>query len=463
MYLEITTTHQPATDLGYLLGKHPDRVQHKDLSFGRAHIFFPEATPDRCSVVLMLEIDAIALARSRTKQYSESFALGQYVNDRPYAASSFMATAISKVFGSALNGNCSARPELVGEALPISVRIAALPARGGAATIRQFFEPLGYTVTTQAQVLDTNFPSWGESVYFETTLTHTLPLQTLLRHLYILIPALDNKKHYYVGTEEVDKLINKAQSWLEGHPAMRQITRRYLKHRSSLAMQAIEQLSSKEDQEENQPARELEDTLENRISLHDQRHQEVIAILQEQVAETVLDLGCSSGKLLKKLMKVSQFKKITGLDVSYRALEIAQRRLHWDTMTPRAKERIELLHGALTYRDQRLEGYDAAVAVEVIEHLDENRLQAFEQAVFRYARPRIVIITTPNVEYNVLFENMEPGTFRHSDHRFEWTRKEFEDWAMKISATYSYQVNISGIGPEDEQHGCPSQMAVFMG
>ncbi|MCB0630703.1 MAG: 3' terminal RNA ribose 2'-O-methyltransferase Hen1 [Saprospiraceae bacterium] len=461
MFLQITTTHKPATDLGYLLGKHPDRVQDKELAFGRAHVFFPEASDERCSAVLMLEIDTIALARSRSKQYSDSFQLGQYVNDRPYAASSFMSTAIAKVFGSALNGNCSARPELVDQPLSFEVKIAALPAKGGENTIREFFEPLGYQVQTTAQILDAKFPNWGQSMYFEIQLNHTLPLRTLLRHLYILIPALDNKKHYYVGADEVDKLIAKAKSWLEGHPAMAQITRRYLKHRSSLALQAIEQLRQQEDEEANAPEQEPEEQMENKISLHDQRHQEVIEALKEREVQTVLDLGCSTGKLLKKLLRESQFQKITGMDVSFRALEVAKRRLNWDTMTPRTKERIQLLHGALTYRDRRLEGYDAAVAVEVIEHLDENRLRAFEQAIFQYARPKVVVVTTPNVEYNVLFENMEPGTFRHSDHRFEWTREEFRDWATKVSKDHQYQVSLAGIGAEDETHGCPSQMAVF--
>ena len=462
MYLEIATTHQPATDLGYLLGKHPGRFQSRNLSFGNAHVFYPVAEEARCSVVLLLEIDAVALSRSRRRSYSGTFKLGQYVNDRSYAASSFLSTAIAKTLGSALNGTCKAKPELAEEKLPLEATISALSATGGEEMIRSFFEPLGYEVELEPQLLDEQFPQWGTSPYFKVTVRNSLPLRDLLRHLYVMIPALDNNKHYFVSNDEVEKLLDKGKHWLPDHPAIEQITRRYLNHRRSLASQALERLNLLEEPEQASSPEEQEEALEKKMSLHQLRHQAVLQELKTAGAESILDLGCGSGKLLHQLLREGQFKRITGMDVSYRALEIAKRRLNWDTLSPRMRERINLLHGALTYRDKRLEGYDAAAAVEVIEHLDEARLSAFERVVFEYARPRVVAVTTPNIEYNVLFESLPKGKLRHSDHRFEWTRAEFRSWGEKIQDRWGYQVSFSPVGPEDERYGAPSQMAVFI-
>ncbi|MEL7532721.1 MAG: 3' terminal RNA ribose 2'-O-methyltransferase Hen1, partial [Bacteroidota bacterium] len=163
----------------------------------------------------------------------------------------------------------------------------------------------------------------------------------------------------------------------------------------------------------------------------------------------------------RMLLKHGQFKKILGMDVSYRALKKASSRLHLDEMSPRMRERIELIQGSLTYHDDRLAGYDAAVLVEVIEHLELERLAAFERVVFEFARPQSVILTTPNAEYNQLYPSLEGGAMRHDDHRFEWSRSEFQKWVDKISETYEYDPQISAIGEVDPTVGPSSQMVVF--
>ena len=196
-------------------------------------------------------------------------------------------------------------------------------------------------------------------------------------------------------------------------------------------------------------------------TLHQKRLALVLEKLKESGAKSVLDLGCGEGKLIRMLLKEKQFNNITGMDVSYQELTKCKERLHWDEMAPRQKERINLFQGALTYKDKRLEGFDAAAVVEVIEHLDENRLKSFERVVFECAQPKTVILTTPNGEYNILFENMEADTMRHKDHRFEWTRNEFETWAKQVAETNNYKVEFCPIGEEDEKVGAPSQMAIF--
>jgi len=460
MLLKITTTHQPATDLGYLLGKHPERFQTKELSFGKVHVFYPEVSPTKCTAALLMDINSVALSRNREKQYSSSFKLGDYVNDRPYVTSSFLTTAISKVYGSALNGTCKDRPKLVQEAIPLEVELSVVNAKGGLPMIQRFFEPLGYTIEAQNYPLDEQFTEWGDSNYFKLTLTNTIPLQQLLTHLFVLIPALDNNKHYYVGKAEIEKLLAKGGDWLKQHPAYELITRRYLKHRKGFTKTAIALLAGETDTTD-ETVENQEADLEEKLSLHQIRLQTVTAELKASGAKSVVDLGCGSGKLLKLLLKEKQFEKITGMDVSYQSLEIAKRRLYLENMAPRMRARIDLIQGALNYKDNRIANFDAAALVEVIEHLDTNRLVAFEKVVFGHAQPKTVIITTPNVEYNVLFENLPEGKFRHSDHRFEWTRKEFEAWGNRVAKLYNYQVSYAPLGPEDEKVGAPSQMAIF--
>ncbi len=460
MLLTITTTHQPATDLGYLLHKHPDRFQSVDLSIGQGHVFYPESTEARCTIALLLDIDPIDMVRGARNLGGQDFTLGQYVNDRPYVASSFMSVALSKAFSTAMNGRCKDRPELVDRALPFMVQLSVVPApRGGEALIRKLFEPLGYAVQVERHTLDDHFPDWGESKYYTLQLTHTITTQALLSHLYVLIPALDNDKHYYVGRNEIDKLLKKGRGWLETHPEREEISARYLINLRSLTRQAMERLQEGEDDEVVQGL--SPEVSQRQQTLHEQRLALVLEQLKKTSAETVIDLGCGEGKLLRMLLKERQFTKIAGMDVSYRQLTKAKDRLRWDQLAPKQKERIELFHGALTYRDRRLEGYDAAAIVEVVEHLDPDRLASFERVVFEFARPKTVLITTPNAEYNKLFESMSPDQLRHADHRFEWTRKEFETWASQVAEKNNYQVAFLSVGPEDAEVGAPSQMSIF--
>jgi len=459
MLLTITTTHQPATDLGFLLHKHPDKFQSIDLSVGKAHIFYPESSETKATAALLLDIDPIDMVKGARNLSGKGFALAQYVNDRPYVASSFMSAAIVKAFSTAMNGKCAQRPELVDTEMPFTIKVAVLPApRGGEILIRNLFEPLGYQVELTRHILDEQFREWGASKYFTIELSATKCLKDLLSHLYVLIPVLDNDKHYFVNHDEINKLMSKGKGWLETHPEKEQITRRYLINLKSLTRQALERINEAETETEEELNAEA---ARKKETLHQQRLSAVVEQLKKTRAKTVIDLGCGEGKLIRRLLKEKQFEKITGMDISYNELSKAKERLHWDDMAPRQKERIELFQGALTYKDSRLNGYDAAALVEVIEHLDENRLKSFERVVFECAQPKTVILTTPNAEYNALFEGMKPGSMRHTDHRFEWTRKEFEDWASAVAQNNDYQVEILPLGDEDEKVGAPSQMAIF--
>ena len=288
-----------------------------------------------------------------------------------------------------------------------------------------------------------------------------IPPVTRLTHLYVLIPALDNDKHYFVAQDEVDKLLARGKDWLASHPARDQIVNRYLINLKALSRRASSQLTQDIEAEHDELPVVPPNVKERKAGLHQQRLDLALQKLKESGAQSVLDMGCGEGKLLRMLIKQRQFTSIAGMDVSHVELARARQRLHWDEMAPRQKERIRLFQGSLTYRDKRLAGFDAAALVEVIEHLDEDRLQACARVVFEFARPGTVVLSTPNAEYNVLFENLAEGSLRHDDHRFEWTRKEFETWAMKICSTYQYEVEFFPVGEIHEQVGAPSQLGVF--
>lgn len=553
MLLTISTTSRPATDLGFLLYKHPDRVQEFGQSFGTARVFYPEASEDRCTAALLLEIDPIALVRSskRTRGSGADDSLGHYVNDRPYAASSLLAVAIGDLFRTARAGRCNARPELAASPIPLEIRLPALPCRGGGDIARRLFEPLGWQVEAVAVPLDEDFPAWGDSRYVRLTLRGEIRLADAINQLYVLLPVLDDAKHYWVADDEVDKLIRAGSGWLSVHPEKALITRRYLGRRWALARTAFARLaelgddveealeppveedltaSTGEDSQANdlvcdhgedppaaasgageadgteaadgigvggaetdqigetdpigesdqtretdgtgEPSEaggiEAPDHMERRRPLNVMRKEAVVAALEEIGARRVIDLGCGSGQLLSALLAKPVFAKVTGVDVSARALTLAARKLKLDRMPDAKRARLDLFQGALTYTDARFAGYDAAVLMEVVEHVDPPRLPALERVVFGTAKPPHVIVTTPNSEYNVRYEFLEgsgsPNAVparRHPDHRFEWTRAEFTEWTAGVCGRYGYRVTLSPVGEDDPELGPPTQMAVF--
>jgi 3' terminal RNA ribose 2'-O-methyltransferase Hen1 len=461
MLLTIRTTHQPATDLGFLLHKHPQHVHTREFPFGTATVFYPEATEEACSASVLLDVDPVGMVRGRG---GRSGAEDQYVNDRPYVASSFLSVVLARWFSSALSGRCERQPGLPEMELPFEARIAAVPCRGGAGFLRALFEPLGYEVEALRHQLDENMPELGPGRFFTVTLRARRRLRDLLTHLYVLIPVLDDQKHYWVGHDEVEKLLRRGEGWLERHPARDVIVSRYLAHQRGLVRDAIARLTAEEQPEEETVTAqkdEQEAAAERTISLNDRRLDAVFDVLRASGASRVLDLGCGEGRLLRRLLSHHQFTEIVGMDVASRTLDLAESRLRLERLAPRQRERIRLMHGSLAYRDARLAGFDAAAVVEVIEHLDQPRLRAFERVLFEAAQPGTVALTTPNAEYNVMWPSLPAGRFRHQDHRFEWTRREFQDWATDVGSRFGYSARFLPVGDEDAQVGPPTQMAVF--
>ena len=324
MLLQITTTARPATDIGYLLHKRPPKLQSFELGFGNAHVFWPEATAERATAALLLDIDPLKLIRG------PGAVLSDYVNDRAYVSSSFLSVALSRVFGQALGSRCKERPELAGRPIPLEVQVAAVPCRGGDAMVNTLFGPLGYkietsigatVVATRAAGVNGRLEVTGTTAtgsrYRNIRLQATKTLGEVLSHVYVLLPVLDNAKHYWIGDAEVEKLLAHGKGWLEEHPARGVITRRYLGHRKQLTKAANNRLvthvraveDAEPDNEEKNAAQTAAEATtpaseagsEDHRSLHTQRLDWVIERLKVHGAVRVVDLGCGHGQLLTRL------------------------------------------------------------------------------------------------------------------------------------------------------------------
>lgn len=473
----------PASDLGYLLHKHPDRVQTFDAGVGTAHVLYPRVDDARCTVALLVEVDPVALVRDRGGRGDGP--LAAYVNDVPYASASVLAVALRRVFRTAMTGRCDLRPDLPGRALPLEVHVPAVAVRGGVELVADLFAPLGWDVVATTRPLDPLVPAWGDARYVDLRLRGTLRLADALAHLYVLLPALDGEKHYWVGQDEVDKLLRAGDPWLATHPRRDVVVHRYLRRSRPLAASALERLA----EVEHVPAEALDDAVAtrpedvddapvdgaapgtddgvapdasdgDRLPLARRRVDAVHAALRAAGARTVVDLGCGEGVLLRELLADPAFDRLLGVDVSHRALQVAARRLRLDRLPERQRARVDLAQSALTYLDDRLVGFDAAVLMEVVEHVDPPRLPALEQAVLGHARPGTLVVTTPNVEHNARY-GLDEGHLRHHDHRFEWTRADFRAWATGAADAYGYDVAFDGIGDDDPDVGPPTQLAVL--
>ncbi|HET7464609.1 MAG TPA: methyltransferase domain-containing protein, partial [Longimicrobium sp.] len=260
----------------------------------------------------------------------------------------------------------------------------------------------------------------GPSAFCSLTLAGCLCPGEVLSHLCVLLSIFDGAPGA-MSDAAAAELWSEGEAWLETHPERELLERFFRRHGAG-------------------------------SSRHGERHDAVLRALKECAPRRVLDLGCGQGTLFDRLVDDPELDEVVGVEVALDELARAEARLP-------AGGRGRLLHGSLAYRDTRLAGFDAAALVEVIEHLEPRQLAALEGAVWETARPATVVVTTPNAEYNALFD--PPTRRRHPDHRFEWTRAEFREWAEGVAARHGYAARYGPVGPEDARLGPLTQMAVF--
>jgi len=468
MQVEVTLRAPPgsdysARDLGHLLHKHPDRVHVRDVGTGALTVFFAERDDAQTRAVMHHAVDPVALVRGKAgpgsgaRGGSGEGLLAQYVNDRPYAANSLLSVALGRGIGQALSGRSRERPELAVRALPFEIRVVSLAVHGDADLVTRIFAPLGYAVEALA------LGETGLRAVFDLRLGITARLCDVLGQLAVLVPVLDDAKHYWVDDTEIDKLLARAGPWLAAHPERDLIMRRALKHRRDLVDTARARIDA-------EAALQADSVQGETVAaglrpqgrrLHDARLDMVAGIIAQAGARSVLDLGCGEGRLIRRLLAAPAIKRILGVDPALRLLETAHARLDLDGAGEALRRRVQLQPGSLTYADRRWRGFDAAALVEVIEHIEPARLPALEAALFGDARPGIVVVTTPNRAHNAAFAGLDPGDLRHHDHRFEWNAAEFGAWAGRVAAAHGYGFEIRPIGEADPVHGAPSQCALF--
>jgi 3' terminal RNA ribose 2'-O-methyltransferase Hen1 len=441
MIITIIARGSGCQSLSHLLHKHPGKVYQSELPFGLARVFYPKYGEAECRVVLAVDLDNVEAVRG-----GADWALGKYVSDRPYTASSLLCVAISKVFRSAVAGKCLKDPPLVEQELDLEFQLPAV--KVSEEMCLKLFGPLGYRIQVGRGPSEDGGGEWEAGGCVWLVGRKTGLVRDLLNHLLVLIPAMDHGKHYWVEEGEVDKLLTQGKGWLEDHPQRDFIVRTCLKKQGKLIRDFDNRIQLRANQNQACGKRDL----------HSVRLDTVLRKIFEFAPSSVVDLGCGEGKFLTKLLEETNIPKISGMDVSTRAIGALSEKL--DRYYCQHRGRARLFAGSLVYRDIRIAGFDAAVMIEVIEHIDPERLHAVETAVFGDARPRRVIVTTPNRDYNCLFVGLGGG-LRHGGHRFEWTRGEFEKWAEKISDEYGYTFCIKGIGDEHPEYWTPSQMAIF--
>ena len=206
------------------------------------------------------------------------------------------------------------------------------------------------------------------------------------------------------------------------------------------------------------PAMEPEDA---NTELHAERIDAVARRLLACGARSVLDLGCGPGWLLARLLVEPAIVRLVGIDTSAAALRVAERRISEAEVTgDAARGRVTLRNGSFMELGTEESGFDAAAMVETIEHVEPSQLSRLERSIFEAARPRLVLITTPNREYNVLY-GLADDERRHPEHRFEWSRAKFREWALGVGGRRGYAVEMADVGRSDPLRGAPTQMAVF--
>lgn len=445
MQLTIRATGQDAKVISYLLAKNPNNLYERSVNGHFIRMFYSQFAEEEVEVTFFVTPDPIGLSSNQ----SEIYDITSYINDREFVVSSIFCTFLRTALGTALNG----KPKedyisWVNHSFPLEFSFGPLASNLSNLEIEELFQPLGYEVAITYGEVNYRVNIKKKSTARYITLKGLTTLQKGLRQLFVLIPVLDNYKHYYIDEKEIEKIERYGEGWLDTHPQRQFILKQALRFKEVYSL--VERQSEEKQNTE----------VEQKVRLNDLRYEKIIQKVNEfKNRDTIVDLGSGEGKLSVKLGFVDGVKEILAVEPSESESIKALKRFE----KVQEKENFVMpkqIIGSLFYYDERLKNKDIIILCEVIEHIDAYRLPKIMRTILHDYRPKVLLITTPNKEYNEVYQ-LGDGAHRHSDHRFEWTREEFSDWCETQSEASEYNVTFDGIGEEHELYGYPTQMCIF--
>ncbi|WP_042142009.1 methyltransferase domain-containing protein [Paucisalibacillus sp. EB02] len=444
MQLTIHATGSNVEVISYLLAKNPNNLYERSNNGHLVRMFYNKFTSEEVEVTFFVTPDPINLSRNS----SENYDITSYINDREFVVSSIFCSFLRSALGTALNGKPKEEyASWVNHAFNFQFSFGPLTSDLSDKQIIDLFAPLGYEVEITYGKVDYQVNIKSKSTARFVTLKGLTTLQNGIRQIFMLIPVLDNYKHYYIDEKEIEKIERYGEGWMDTHPQREFILRRALRFKELLDSVEMDAKSKSEGK-----------AAEKRVRLNDLRYEKIIDYIKNLTnRESIVDFGSGEGKLSVRLGFVKGVKEILAVEPSEVAALKALKRFE----ELRGKENFlqpTPVMGSLFYFDERLKSKDVIVLCEVIEHIDEYRLPKIMGTILREYKPKTLIITTPNQEYNQVYDMGKE--YRHSDHRFEWTRVEFQEWCNSHNPG-SYELTFEGIGEEHPTFGYPTQMGMF--
>lgn len=447
MQISLKVYGEHARMVSHLIAKNPHNLYERKEKGGLVRIVFTKNEEREVHILFFVTVDNMELTKNQTNFSS----ITHYINDRESAVSSIFCSVLRKAVGTALNGKPKDEfKEWVNYSFPLEITFGPLSTKLTNHELAGLFEPLGYELTIEngKVLLPASFAKKSSAKFI--TLKANQTIQDCFRHLFVLIPVMDQYKHYYIDEKEVDKLKRYGEGWLSFHPKRNEIIKESL---------IFSDLIEKSRLIESKPSKEKQAPLTKKKSLNQWRYEKIIETVKGLPHNSrIVDMGAGEGKLTAQLGFIRGIEELVAVEPSEREQLKAKKRIEAlvgkpDFLLPTFK------WGSLFYYDSELEKKDIFILCEVIEHIDENRLGKIFDTIFTKYKPYHVIVTTPNQDYNAVYDMNEAK--RHSDHRFEWTQQQFKEWTKYWESHANYKAQIDGIGEYVEGYGYPTQMVIF--
>ncbi|MNM55135.1 RNA repair, ligase-Pnkp-associating, region of Hen1 [compost metagenome] len=446
MHIRFQAKGENVEKISYFLGKNPINPYIKETKYGTIEVKFIEYKSNFVDVYIVFRSKGLEMVKE-----SEFKGLEHYINDREFSISTIFLSNVKNSIGHVLSYDY----DEIDTNFDFSLTLGPISTKLPNEAILELFEPLGYDTEIKEIQLDYDFKIESSGVY-EITLNKTCNIVSLFRHIYVLIPVIDNYKHHFISKDEVDKLLRLGDGWLATHPKNEFISKRYVGYRESLFKTVITSLENEKEVEESK----IEEQKEEKVGLGKLRYLEFAKQVENLGVTEVVDMGAGEGRLIELLAKNKNLNQLIACEPTLTGRQRMYARIDKLDRKKLLSIKPQVIQSSLFYKDYRLVNKECIVLCEVIEHINADRIDNVMDIILNYNKPKHFIISTPNFEYNVLYETMKTK-FRHGDHRFEMTRKEFKEFIDKHAERCGYDVEYVGIGESHEQYGYATQMAVM--